>query len=64
MPTNEALQSNNPTEEALPRNGTNQGQFGIGMFGVARFGTTTGYVNTKEALQTNNPTEEALPTNP
>jgi hypothetical protein len=63
MPTSEALQTNDPTEELLARNGTVKGGFGRSMFGVGVFGETFGYENTKEALQTNNPTEEALATN-
>ncbi len=48
--TKVALESNTYTKVAKPRTGKERGQMGIGVFGRARFGQSTGFQLTKEPL--------------
>ena len=57
----ETLATNTYTKEARPRTGKRKGKFGIGFFGKARFGETSGFEIPKEALESNTLTKEALP---
>lgn len=59
----EALNSNTFTKEVRPTSGKLKSEkgFGIGRFGTAIFGHTSGYGTEKEALQDNSFTKEALP---
>ncbi len=61
MATIEEKPASTQTLEEKPRSGTLKGEMGLGAFGVARFGTKTGYETTKEAKTAETSTKEAKP---
>lgn len=56
----EALQTNSYTKIAKPTTGKSKGQFGIGVFGRATFGKSTGFQMDKEVRKQPSLTSVAL----